>query len=89
VLDSIGSLDIDLVVTDLKMMRRVRGLPGDCGSKTPAIALTVYVRAEDGQRAFAAWFQAHVTQPVDPDGLTDPRGESGGHPTGSGERAEG
>jgi signal transduction histidine kinase len=56
-------------VSGYALMRRIRSLPGDRGGKTPAIALTAYARAEDGQRAFAAGFQAHVIKPVDHDGL--------------------
>jgi CheY-like chemotaxis protein len=45
-------------------------MPANRGGKTPAVALTAYARAKDGERAFAAGFQAHVTKPVDPDRLT-------------------
>ena len=68
----------DVLVSDIGMpdvngyslIRRVRTLPGHRGGRTPAVALTAYARAEDGERAFAAGFQAHVTKPVDPDRLT-------------------
>jgi signal transduction histidine kinase len=68
----------DVLVSDIGMpnvngyslIRRVRALSGDRGGRTPAIALTAYARAEDGERAFAAGFQAHVTKPIDPDRLT-------------------
>jgi signal transduction histidine kinase len=68
----------DLLVSDIGMpnvngytlIRRVRGLSGDRGGRTPAVALTAYARPEDGERAFAAGFQAYVTKPVDPDRLT-------------------
>jgi CheY-like chemotaxis protein len=67
----------DVLVSDISMpdvngyslIRGVRGLARDRGGKTPAIALTAYARVEDGERAFAAGFQAHVTKPVDPDRL--------------------
>jgi signal transduction histidine kinase len=76
-LDLFGERPPDVLVSDIGMpdvsgyalMRRVRGLPGARGGKTPAIALTAYARAEDGRRAFAAGFQAHVTKPIDPEGL--------------------
>jgi signal transduction histidine kinase len=76
-LDVFGERPPDVLLSDIGMpdvsgyalVRRVRSLPGDQGGKTPAIALTAYARAEDGQLAFAAGFQAHVTKPVDPDGL--------------------
>jgi CheY-like chemotaxis protein len=34
-------------------------------SKTPAIALTAYVRAEDRQRSLLAGYQAHLAKPVE------------------------
>jgi signal transduction histidine kinase len=64
-LSDIGMPDVN----GYSLIRRVRSLPGDRGGRTPAIALTAYSRAEDGARAFAAGFQAHVTKPVDPDRL--------------------
>jgi len=68
----------DVLVSDIGMpdvngyslIRRVRRLPGERGGRTPAIALTAYARTEDGERAFAAGFQAHVTKPVDLGRLT-------------------
>ncbi len=50
---------------------RARACRAKRGGKTPAIALTAYARAEDGERALGAGFQAHVTKPVDPDRLID------------------
>jgi signal transduction histidine kinase len=64
-LSDIGMPDVN----GYSLIRRVRSLPGDRGGRTPAIALTAYSGAEDGARAFAAGFQAHVTKPVDPDRL--------------------
>jgi signal transduction histidine kinase len=66
-LSDIGMPDVN----GYTLMRRIRSLPGDRGGRTPAIALTAYARAEDGERAFAAGFQAHLTKPVDPDRLTN------------------
>jgi CheY-like chemotaxis protein len=57
-------------VNGYTLIRRVRSLSGDRGGRIPAVALTAYARAEDGERAFAAGFQAYVTKPVDPDRLT-------------------
>jgi CheY-like chemotaxis protein len=34
--------------------------------RLPAIALTGYATAEDGQRALEAGFRAHVSKPVEP-----------------------
>jgi signal transduction histidine kinase len=64
-LSDIGMPDVN----GYSLIRRVRSLPGDRGGRTPAIALTAYARPEDGERAFAAGFQAHVTKPIDPDRL--------------------
>jgi len=59
--------DIGMPIVDGYMMiRRIRSLPAERGGKTPAIALTAYAREEDGERAFAAGFQAHVSKPVEP-----------------------
>jgi CheY-like chemotaxis protein len=57
-------------VSGYSLIRRIRSLPADRGGDTPAIALTAYARPEDGERAFTAGFQAHVTKPIDPDRLT-------------------
>jgi signal transduction histidine kinase len=65
-LSDIGMPDVN----GYSLIRRIRSLPGERGGRTPAIALTAYARAEDGERAFAAGFQAHVTKPVDPERLT-------------------
>jgi CheY-like chemotaxis protein len=34
--------------------------------RLPAIALTGYATAEDGQKALAAGFQLHMPKPIDP-----------------------
>jgi signal transduction histidine kinase len=65
-LSDIGMPDVN----GYSLIRKVRSMPADQGGRTPAIALTAYARAEDGERAFVAGFQAHVTKPVDPDQLT-------------------
>jgi CheY-like chemotaxis protein len=36
------------------------------GTRTPAVALTAYARAEDRVRALAAGFQMHVAKPIEP-----------------------
>lgn len=43
---------------------RVRMLPPEQGGRTPAIALTAYVRGVDRQRALNSGFQAHLIKPV-------------------------
>jgi signal transduction histidine kinase len=64
-LSDIGMPDVN----GYSLIRRIRGMPADHGGRTPAVALTAYAREEDGERAFKAGFQAHVTKPVDPDQL--------------------
>jgi CheY-like chemotaxis protein len=59
--------DIAMPVVDgFEFLRRVRALPVDQGGATPAIALTAYVRGEDGERALSAGFQMHLRKPVEP-----------------------
>jgi len=64
-LSDIGMPDVN----GYSLIRRIRSLPAEHGGRTPAVALTAYARAEDGERAFSAGFQAHITKPVDPDQL--------------------
>lgn len=67
----------DLLVSDIAMpdedgywlMRAIRALPPEAGGKTPAVALTAYVRMEDRLRVLEAGFQQYVPKPVDPDEL--------------------
>lgn len=69
----------DLMISDVGMprengyqlIRHVRDLPADKGGRTPAIACTGYVRAEDRARAMHAGFDAVVAKPVDLDLLVD------------------
>jgi signal transduction histidine kinase len=64
-LSDIGMPDVN----GYSLIRRIRSLPAEQGGRTPAVALTAYAREEDGERAFTAGFQAHITKPVDPDQL--------------------
>ncbi|MCU0683350.1 MAG: response regulator [Polyangiaceae bacterium] len=48
------------------LIRRVRALPPDRGGDVPAAALTAYASAEDGARALAAGFHAHLAKPIEP-----------------------
>ncbi len=67
----------DVLVSDIGMpgedgyslIRRVRGLRGEEGGATPAVALTAYARAEDRMKAVGAGFQHHVAKPVEPGAL--------------------
>ncbi|RKG63008.1 response regulator [Corallococcus sp. CA054B] len=47
-------------------IRRLRALPLEQGSQTPAIALTAFARMEDRTRALLAGFQMHVPKPIEP-----------------------
>jgi signal transduction histidine kinase/ActR/RegA family two-component response regulator len=47
-------------------MERVRGLPGDRGGATPALALTAFAGGTDRLKALQAGYQMHVAKPVDP-----------------------
>ncbi|HEU4409895.1 MAG TPA: response regulator [Polyangiaceae bacterium] len=68
----------DVLVSDVGMpgtdgyafVRRVRRLSDRVASRTPAVALTAFVRAEDRVRALEAGFDAYVPKPVDPAELT-------------------
>jgi signal transduction histidine kinase/CheY-like chemotaxis protein len=67
----------DVVVSDLAMpdedgyalIGKVRAIDVDRGSKTPAVALTAYVRVADRARALAAGFDVFVPKPVEPNEL--------------------
>jgi CheY-like chemotaxis protein len=63
----------DVVVSDIGMpemdghdlLRTVRRLPDEDGGRTPAIALSAYVSAEDRLQALAAGYQEQLPKPVD------------------------
>jgi CheY-like chemotaxis protein len=48
-----------------EMMRKIRALPAESGSRTPAVALTAYARTEDRLQALRAGYQMHVPKPVE------------------------
>jgi CheY-like chemotaxis protein len=62
----------DVLVSDLAMpiedgfdlIRHVRALEPIEGGRTPAVALTAYVRAEDAHAALSAGFDRHLAKPV-------------------------
>lgn len=59
--------DIGMPVEDgLMLIDRIRQFPEDDGGRTPAIALTAYIRKEDSERLLAGGFQAYLTKPVEP-----------------------
>ena len=63
----------DVVLCDIAMphedgfsfIRKVRALKPGQGGKTPAVALTAYVGAENVRQALDAGFDAHVAKPAD------------------------
>jgi signal transduction histidine kinase len=78
--EALAALDTvrpDVIVSDIGMpdedgyslIRQVRAREAGGGTGIPAIALTGYVRPEDGARLLAAGFQTHLRKPVEPDEL--------------------
>jgi PAS domain S-box-containing protein len=67
----------DVLVSDIGMpeedgyslIRKVRALKSEEGGKTPAVALTGYVRVEERMRALEAGYQMFVPKPVEADEL--------------------
>ncbi len=67
----------DVIVSDIGMpemdgyelIHHIRALPASEGGRTPAAALTAFVRTDDRTRALRAGFQIHVAKPVDPNEL--------------------
>ncbi|GAB1542462.1 response regulator [Scytonema sp. NUACC21] len=67
----------DILVSDIGMpeedgynlMSELRNLEPEIGGQIPAIALTAYVREQDGSRALESGFQLYVTKPVEPANL--------------------
>jgi CheY-like chemotaxis protein len=65
----------DVILSDIGMpemdgyalMKRMRSR--DVGADVPAIALTAYARAEDGERAMRAGYQEHLPKPIEPSKL--------------------
>ena len=58
--------DIGMPGTDgFDLIRQVRALPPDRGSKVAAIALTAYTRIEDRLQALRAGYDMHVPKPVE------------------------
>ncbi|HEY8561038.1 MAG TPA: ATP-binding protein [Pyrinomonadaceae bacterium] len=72
-LAQISAFGPDVLISDLGMpemdgydlIREIRALPAESGGRTPAIALTGYVGAEEEKRVQSAGFNIHVAKPVD------------------------
>jgi signal transduction histidine kinase/ActR/RegA family two-component response regulator len=64
----------DVLVSDLalpgedgySLISKVRAMESEKGKRTPAVALTAYVRIEDRARALSAGFNMFVPKPVEP-----------------------
>jgi CheY-like chemotaxis protein len=69
----------NVLISDLGMpeedgytfISKVRSLPPEAGGKTPALALTAYVREEDRLHTLAAGYEMHVKKPVEPYSLAE------------------
>jgi PAS domain S-box-containing protein len=48
------------------LIREVRARGSENGGQIPAIALTGYAAAQDGERALSAGYQSHLAKPVEP-----------------------
>ncbi len=67
----------DVILSDIEMpgedgyalLAQIRSRPAECGGLTPAIAMTAHARPEDGEKSFAAGYQAHLSAPVNLDEL--------------------
>ncbi len=58
--------DIGMPTADgYELVTRIRALPRERGGNVPAIALTAFASAEDGRKALASGYQAHVAKPFD------------------------
>ena len=66
-----------------ELMRHVRSLPSEYGSRVLGVALTAHARVEDRMKALAAGFQMHVPKPVEPAELLTVLGSVTGRLAGS------
>ena len=73
-LDCIAKLRPNVVIMDIGMpemdgymlIGKLRALSPEQGGRTPAVALTAFVRSEDRRQAMLAGFDVHVAKPVEP-----------------------
>jgi PAS domain S-box-containing protein len=69
----------DVLVSDIGMpeedgyslIRQIRNLRLEEGADIPAIALTGYAGAEEGERALSSGFQVHLAKPAEPSSLVN------------------
>lgn len=67
----------DVIISDLAMpdvdgyslIKQIRSLPKEKGSKIPALALSAFASNENKQKAISAGFQKYHTKPFDPDAI--------------------
>ncbi|HEX8089905.1 MAG TPA: ATP-binding protein [Blastocatellia bacterium] len=77
----------DVIVSDIGMpdedgyvlIERLRTLPPEKGGRIPAIALTGYVGARDGERALSAGYQIYLAKPIQLDDLIESITSLAGH----------
>ena len=63
----------DVLISDIGMpdedgydlIRKLRAMPPEKGSQTPAIALTGYASKKDRERALASGYQQHIAKPIE------------------------
>jgi PAS domain S-box-containing protein len=76
-LEAVARLRPDVLISDVGMpeedgyslIAKVRALPPERGGRTPAVALTAYVRVEDRVKVLRSGFQLHVSKPLEPNEL--------------------
>jgi len=69
----------NIIVSDLAMpdidgyslIKQIRSLPKEKGSKIPALALSAFASSENKQKAISAGFQKYHTKPFEPDGIIE------------------
>jgi PAS domain S-box-containing protein len=70
--DFVSRTPPDVLVSDIGMpgedgyslIQRIRALPRERGSQTPALALTAFARSDDSRRAIEAGYQMHLAKPA-------------------------
>lgn len=62
----------DLAMPDIdgySLIKQIRSLPKEKGSKIPALALSAFASTENKKKAISAGFQKYHTKPFEPDGI--------------------